>query len=458
MRRAVLLYAIVIGASIAAIAGILQIGDSWYGPVGAGTVPPPSKYASEPSSSLAILIIQLLVIVVAAQICGTLARLVGQPAVIGEIAAGLLLGPSLLGHVWPGASAFLFPQSSLNILQLMSQVGVILFMFTVGLDLNPAHLRHQAPTAVAVSHFSIVTPFLLGVVSALALFPQFAPPGVSFHAFGLFMGIALSITAFPVLARVIEERGLTQTPLGSTAIACAAVDDVTAWSLLAMVVTLVTAGGVGSSLLFKLAALAVFVLLMVWVIRPFLERAVAGARTVTREHVALALGMMFASALVTEMLGIHALFGAFLAGAIMPQGLRRGLRDRLETVSAVLLLPLFFAFTGLRTEVGLLNDLASWGVCLGIILLAIVGKLVGSMLAARWTGSSWHDAFVIGALMNTRGLMELVALNVGYDLGILSPRMFTMLIVMALVTTAMTGPLVGLASVGRQINARAQAT
>ncbi len=275
------------------------------------------------------------------------------------------------------------------------------------------------------------------------------PAGVPFHSFALFMGIALSITAFPVLARVIEERGLTRTPLGSTALACAAVDDVTAWVLLAMVVTLVTAGGIGGTLALMVCALGIFMAVMVWAVRPWLGRLLEDTSgALSRGRTAHVLIVLLTSALLTEVIGIHALFGAFLAGAIMPpsQELRRQLRERLESLSSVFLLPIFFAYTGLRTEIGLLNDAASWAVCVGIILTAVAGKLLGSMLAARWSGSSWHDAFVLGALMNTRGLMELVALNVGYDLGILSPRMFTMLVVMALVTTAMTGPLIDLAS------------
>jgi len=259
----------------------------------------------------------------------------------------------------------------------------------------------------------------------------------------------LSITAFPVLARVLEERGLARTPLGSTAIACAAVDDVTAWSLLAMVVTLITAGGVGSTLGMMAAALLAFIAVMVWGVRPLLMRSFAVADApLTRGRTATVLLVLLGAALLTELIGIHALFGGFLAGVIVPpvDALRRQLRERLESLSSVFLLPLFFAFTGLRTQIGLLNDPASWAVCIGIILTAIAGKLVGSMLAARWTGSTWRDAFAIGALMNTRGLMELVALNVGYDLGILSPRMFTMLVVMALVTTVMTGPLLDLAA------------
>ncbi len=280
MPRRALVYTIVIGVFVAAIAGLLRVGDVWYGAgatrPAAGTLTAagaePAAWYGNLRHPLAILIVQLLVIVLVAQLAGTVARRFRQPAVIGEIAAGLLLGPSLLGRVAPDTFAFLFPQDSLGVLRLMSQVGVILFMFTVGLDLDPSHLRQRAPTAIAVSHFSIVTPFLLGVLSALVLFPGYAPASIPFHAFALFMGIALSITAFPVLARVLEERGLTGTPLGSTAIACAAVDDVTAWTLLAMVVTLVTAGGIGVGLIVMLAVLAVFIAVMAWGVRPVVAR------------------------------------------------------------------------------------------------------------------------------------------------------------------------------------------
>ena len=449
MRRRALVYTVVIAVSIAAIVALLHLGESWFAgaavPAPGGGGPRHPAAAAHPASPLAILVVQLLVVLMATQAVGSAASLLRQPAVIGEIAAGLLLGPSFLGQIAPDAYAALFPAASLGTLQLLSQVGVILFMFSVGLDVDAAHLRHQAPTAIAVSHFSIVVPFLLGVLAALALYPYYAPPGVAFHAFALFMGIALSITAFPVLARVLEERGLSRTPLGAIAIACAAVDDVTAWSLLALFVTLVSAGGATASLAMMAVALAVFIAVMLFVVRPALSRVLFRASTaLTRGRIAITLGVMLAAALTTEMIGIHALFGAFLAGAIMPagEGLRLRLRERLESLSSVFLLPLFFAFTGLRTEIGLLNDAWSWLTCAAIVLTAIAGKLVGSMLAARWTGSTWRDAFVLGALMNTRGLMELIALNVGYDLGILSPRMFTMLVVMALVTTAMTGPLV----------------
>jgi Kef-type K+ transport system membrane component KefB len=451
MRRpTAIVYTVVIAVAVAAIVAIIRLGETWFAADRIASVPGAATRAAAGHASLVILITQLLVVVLATQVVGRLATLIRQPFVIGEIAAGLLLGPSLLGYVWPQGYQQIFPAGSLDTLQLLSQVGVILFMFTVGLDLDLKHLRHQAPTAIAVSHFSIVVPYLLGVTGSLALYTRYAPPAIPFHAFALFMGIALSITAFPVLARVLEERRLARTPLGSTAIACAAVDDVTAWSLLAIVVTLVTARGVGGTLAAMAVALLFFVVVMVWGVRPILSRMFVrpeGPAALTRGRTAAVLLLLLGSALVTELIGIHALFGSFVAGVIVPpvETLRRQLRERLESLSSVFLLPLFFAFTGLRTQIGLLNDLASWIVCIGIILTAIAGKLVGSMLAARWTGSTWRDSFVLGALMNTRGLMELVALNVGYDLGILSPQMFTMLVVMALVTTVMTGPLLDLA-------------
>ena len=395
------------------------------------------------------LILQLIVILLAARVFGGFARRLGQPPVIGEIAAGVLLGPSLLGWVMPDASAFLFPSASMPTLQLLSQIGVLLFMFVVGVELEPSYLRGKAHAAVAVSHFSIIIPFTLGVSLSLALYTRYAPPGVPFHAFALFCGIAMSITAFPVLARILEERHLTHTPLGTTAITCAAVDDVTAWSLLAFVVAITTAGGAVEMLLAMVALSVMFVLLMIFVGRPILQRVLnpdTVGDTFSKERMAIVLAVMLSSALVTEIIGIHALFGAFVAGAIMPAGgtFRTVLRDRLESVSSVFLLPLFFAYTGLRTQIGLLDNVVSWAICLGIIAVATAGKLGGTVIAARWTGLPWRDSVALGALMNTRGLMELIALNVGYDLGILTPEIFAMMVLMALVTTAMTGPLLSL--------------
>ncbi|HSK80875.1 MAG TPA: cation:proton antiporter [Thermoanaerobaculia bacterium] len=403
---------------------------------------------------LSRLLLQVLVIVAAAKLLGSLFAKIRQPPVIGEMIAGILLGPSLLGLVAPGVQTFLFPADSLGALQLLSQVGVILFMFVVGIELDLQHLRQKADAAVLVSHASIVVPFFLGVSGALLVYRSLAPAGIPFNAFALFLGVALSITAFPVLARILEDRGMSKTSLGSTAIACAAVDDVTAWCLLAVVVALVRADGLGGSLLTILLAV-LFIAVMLFAVRPWAGRVLGvGGQGRSRGPGLLAgiLLFVFASALFTEVIGIHALFGAFLAGVAMPPeaGLRQFLRERLETFSSVFLLPLFFAFTGLRTEIGLLDDWRSWLVCAGIIAVAIAGKLGGSMLAARWTGMGWRDSVALGVLMNTRGLVELIVLNLGYDLGILSPRIFAMMVVMALVTTFMTGPLLNLLDAVRE--------
>jgi Kef-type K+ transport system membrane component KefB len=454
MTRRLLVYITVVAASVLAVLGLIQAGSTLLTPDAvtrstAAVVSPLAQMLANAEAPLPRLILQLIVIVLAARALGAVAARLKQPPVIGEIAAGVLLGPSLLGWLAPDASAFLFPAPSLPTLQLLSQIGVLLFMFVVGIELEASHLRGKAHTAVAVSHFSIVIPFVLGVALSLALYRSYAPEGVPFHPFALFLGIAMSITAFPVLARMLEERRLTATPLGTTAITCAAVDDVTAWSLLAFVVAVTTSGGGLTQLLVMIGLSLLFITVMFFAIRPVLERVLAprsSGDAFSKERIAIVLAVLLASALATEIIGIHALFGAFVAGAMMPAdaAFRRALRERLESISSVFLLPLFFAYTGLRTEIGLLNDVSSWLICLTIILVATIGKLGGSAIAARWTGLPWRDAIALGALMNTRGLMELIALNVGYDLGILTPEIFAMMVLMALVTTAMTGPLLSL--------------
>ena len=403
---------------------------------------------------------QLILIVVVTRLCGALARKVAQPAVIGEMIAGILLGPSLIGWLWPDVFNFIFPPASLGTLRMLSQIGVCLFMFVVGMDLDVAELKRQAHTAVLVSKVSILFPYLLGVGVSLLLFPVLGMPHTTFLSFALFLGISLSITALPVLARILEERGLTKTALGTTAIACAATNDVMAWSVLAVVVAVVKAGGLTSAFL-SMGLVALFIGLMMLWIKPrlphWIGHAVLDGGAPGKGVMAGVLVFLFGSALVTDVMGIHALFGAFLAGVVMPRrgAFREVLKERLEHFSSVFLLPLFFAFTGLRTQIGLLNEPSSWLICLGLIIVATVGKLGGSMIAARLTGVNWADSFALGALMNSRGLIELIALNIGYDLGILSPPMFTMLVIMALVTTCLTSPLLSLSECLRARNAPA---
>lgn len=397
---------------------------------------------------LAIFILQVMIVIAVARICSVIFQKTGQPAVMGEIVAGILLGPSLLGTVAPGVSAFLFPQASLGNLQMLSQTGLILFMFVIGMELDTDLLRKKAGPAVVISHASIIFPYGLGVGLSYFLYKSYVSPGVHFYSFALFMGIAMSITAFPVLARIIRERGLTHTRLGAIAIACAAADDVTAWCLLAIVIAVVKAGSVAGSL-YVLLLSVVYVLLMFFVIKPLLKKILMRRFTdpvIRYSTPAFVFIIMLLSAWCCEVIGIHALFGAFLAGVIMPSqnDLRHRMISRIEDVALVLLLPLFFVFTGLRTQIGLLNDVSLWLVCLVIIAVAIAGKFGGSALAARYTGENLKDSLMIGALMNTRGLVELVVLNIGYDLGILSPQVFTMMVLMALVTTFMTTPLLNL--------------
>jgi Kef-type K+ transport system membrane component KefB len=393
---------------------------------------------------LATLLAQIVTIIIVSRLFGWICKLIGQPTVIGEIAAGIFLGPSLLGMFYPEVSAFIFPKTSLSNLQFLSQVGLILFMFIIGMELDLNVLKTKAKEAVVISHASIMLPFALGVGVALYMYTEFAPEGISFLSFALFTGIALSITAFPVLARIVQERGLSRTRLGMMVITCAATDDITAWCILAAVIAIVKAGEFVSSIYTIVLAVG-YVLVMLQVVKPLLKRIgdhYAYREGLTKPVVALFFLVLLVSSYCTEVIGIHALFGAFMAGVIMPanQRFRNIFIEKVEDVSLVLLLPLFFVFTGLRTQIGLLNDPHLWFVTGLIIAAAVVGKFVGSTVAALFVKQSWRESLIIGSLMNTRGLVELVVLNIGYDIGVLSPEIFTMMVIMALATTCMTGP------------------
>lgn len=393
---------------------------------------------------LAILLAQIVTIIFVARIFGWICKRIGQPTVIGEIVAGIVLGPSLIGMYFPEFSSFLFPVQSLGNLQFLSQIGLILFMFIVGMEIDINVLKNKAHDAVVISHASIIVPFSLGMGLAYFIYQSFAPAGVPFSSFGLFIGIAMSITAFPVLARIAQERGIHKTRLGTIVITCAAADDITGWSILAAVIAVAKAGSSISSLYTILLAVG-YVFLMIKIVRPFLKRVGdlhVSSANLSKSIVAIFFITLILSAWATEIIGIHALFGAFMAGAIMPVNpkFRNIFVEKVEDVALVLLLPLFFVFTGLRTEIGLLNDAYLWKITGLIIAVAIIGKFIGSALAAKFVRQSWKDSLTIGALMNTRGLMELVVLNIGYDLGILTPKVFAMMVIMALITTFMTGP------------------
>ena len=394
---------------------------------------------------LAILLAQIITIILAAKLFGWIFKRVGQPTVMGEIVAGIVLGPSLFGMYFPGFSAALFPTASLGNLQFLSQVGLILFMYIIGMELDLKMLKNKAKDVVIISHSSIIIPFALGMTLAYFIYETYAPAGIRFSSFALFLGIAMSITAFPVLARILHEREMHKTRLGAMVITCAAANDITGWCLLAAVIAIVKVGSFTSSL-FIIVLAGLYVLFMLKITKPFLKK--LGDRHVSRQSLnksvmAIFLVILIFSAYLTEVIGIHALFGAFMAGVVMPNNMnfKNILIDKLEDVTLVLLLPLFFVFTGLRTQIGLLNEAHLWMVTGAFILVAVAGKFLGSALAARFVGQNWKDSFIIGALMNTRGLMELIVLNIGYDLGVITPVVFTMMVIMTLVTTFMTGPL-----------------
>jgi Kef-type K+ transport system membrane component KefB len=393
---------------------------------------------------LVSVLLALAVIMVTARIVGALFAKLHQPAVIGEVIGGILLGPSLLGRLAPDVQGILIPAGAAPMLSVISQIGVILYMFLVGLELDLGMVRGAVTRTIAISVASIVVPFVIGSSVAVALFDWLSPPTVAFTSFILFIGVAMSITAFPVLARILEARGMQKTPLGIMALTCAAIDDAIAWCLLAFVVSVMQAT--------PEAAIKTVVLTMIYIIvmltagRALVRGVVARLdRSAQMGEHALAMVLMavLLSAVATEFIGIHSIFGAFLFGAIVPHHSRVSsyVTERISDIVRVLFLPAFFAFTGLRTDIGIVASIGDWALCGVIIVAATAGKWGGTAAAARMTGLSWKDSSALGILMNTRGLVELIVLNIGLDLGVISPRLFTMLVIMAIVTTMMTSPI-----------------
>jgi Kef-type K+ transport system membrane component KefB len=400
-----------------------------------------------------LLIFQVTVVLLVSLLCGWIARRLGQARVIGEIIGGILIGPSVFGRVAPQASTQLFPQSSLGSFDVLSTVGLILFLFLIGSELDYEHVREQKGTATLASLTSMVLPFGMAVLAAPILRRQFASSNVSGISFTLFLGISMSITAFPVLARILEEREMQTTPLGAMALMCAAVDDVSAWSLLAIAMTLIPSSNSAASLPWRLLWLGAYLAVMLLVIRPlggWLSRQHASL-TLNYELMGIILAVVFASAAVTNAIGIHPLFGAFLAGLCFPRvkHWQEALRTRLDVIVSLVLLPLFFALTGMRTRLDLLNGTKIWLWTGVVVLLAVAGKMGGAIAAARWTGQGWRNSIALGALLNTRGLVELIVLNIAYNAHVFSPTLFTMLVIMALVTTTITVPVLNLLHVGK---------
>ncbi|MDX1947924.1 MAG: cation:proton antiporter [Pirellulaceae bacterium] len=460
-----LFYALMIASTIGGFLVIAQLGRNLAPAESSDTVTAlavpstaanPAKAKAAGGHALWHVLLALAAVIAVGQVLGRLFPLIGQPPVIGEVLAGIALGPSLLGHFWPAGYEYLLPPSVAPHLGIIAQLGVILYMFAVGLELDTGRLRGYGHAALAISHASIVAPFSLGALLALGIYPQVAAREVPFTVFALFLGVAMSITAFPVLARILTDRGLARTPLGVLALACAATDDVTAWCLLAFV-SGVAQAQVGGALLVVLWTIG-YLIVMFFVVRSLIGRwlATSSERTISSGQIALVILALLASALATEWIGIHAIFGAFILGAVIPHDspLAEQLGKHIESVVVVLLLPAFFAFTGMRTEIALVSGWGDWLLCAIIILVATLGKFGGTLVAARLVGQTWRDSAGLGILMNTRGLMELIVLNVGLDLGIITPRLFAMMVVMAIATTVATGPLLGLVgSSGRKTTA-----
>ena len=441
--RMTLIYALLLGVSVLLFMFIRGIGSKLSAPAAElGPIAVNASRQAQPNT-LAQMLLGLVVILIASRVVGIIFRRFGQPPVIGEVLAGILLGPSLLGRVAPGAMNFIFPASAAPVLSGIAQVGVLLFMFIVGVELNTDRLRERSSSALAISNASILCPFLLGAALALVLYPRFCSSDVPFTAFALFLGVSTSVTAFPVLARILKDQKLQSTRMGILAMTCAAVNDVTAWCLLAFVVGVVHAklGGAALTIVLTIAYIAAIILL----VRPVMHWLLARRKDsdeLSQPAMSIICIALLLSCLVTEIIGIHALFGAFLLGAIIPHdsGVARALIAKMEDFVVVLLLPAFFAFTGLRTQIGLIEG-SQWLFCALIILVASAGKFGGTAIAGRLTGLSWRDASGLGILMNTRGLMELIVLNVGLDLKVISMRLFAMMVIMAIVTTFMTTPI-----------------
>jgi Kef-type K+ transport system membrane component KefB len=396
--------------------------------------------------STTVLLLQLIVILATARACGWLLKHIGQPSVVGEMAAGIVLGPVCLGAVFPEVHAQLFAGESLAGLSALATVGLVLFMFVVGLELR-AHqgVRAQLKASGAVGTFSVVIPLALGLAISPALHPALAPAGVGFWPFAFFMAAALSITAFPVMARILKDRGMTQTAFGQLSLSAAAVVDVFAWILLALVVAMRGTGDGYPGLLKTGAGVLLLVALVYWALRPafawLLRTRAPDGEPSTAVLTSLMIGLLVC-AMLTEWLHLHAVFGAFLFGTCLPRDdrLLRSLAQRIEPLSIVVLMPLFFALAGLGTTVSAFSGEGMGAMGL-IVVVAVAGKMVGGAAGARLSGYGWRDSLATGSLMNARGLMELIVMKVGLDAGLIGPELFTMLLVMALVTTAMTGPL-----------------
>jgi Kef-type K+ transport system membrane component KefB len=434
-------YGLLVAVALFVISLVQGLGGNLEAPMGQGSAAPHGT-ARLQSDLLFHVLLALTAVMALGRLMGTLFRRLGQPAVIGETLAGIMLGPSLMGRILPEAGNYLFPGSVAPFLGVIAQIGIVLYMFQVGLELNASEFKGRAKATFVISHASILVPFVLGALLAVWLYPRFSSRDISFISFSLFIGVAMSITAFPVLARILDDTGMSRSSLGVMALSCAAVDDATAWCLLAIVVG-VAQSDAGAAVWVGLG-LAAFILAMFFGLRPWILKFVGRHKSgpISQSAVALVLLGVLVSALCTEFIGIHAIFGAFLFGVLIPHDSTLALEceRKLKDLVAVLFLPAFFAFTGMRTQIGLLQGGQEWLACAGIVLVATLGKFGGASLAARYSGMGWRDSSALGILMNTRGMVELIVLNLGLDLRIISPTLFAMMVLMALATTLATVP------------------
>jgi Kef-type K+ transport system membrane component KefB len=394
--------------------------------------------------------LQIAVILLVCRLVGAIARWFGQPQVVAEMIAGVCLGPSLLGLFFPAVQSFFFPwdrtiRDSQSYIYPVSQLGLALYMFTVGMDFRLDIVRSRWTSSMAVSLAGMLSPFVLGGLLGLYFHgsTDLFPPGTSAWASATFLGASMCITAFPMLARIIRYKGLNGTRMGTVAIGAGAIDDACAWCLLALVLSSIEGSpktafkSIGGGFLFLLA--------VALVLRPLLlkaQRWLTRDDELTESGLVICLALMALGALATDKLGLHAVFGSFLVGTAIPRGaVVKGVTDRVEPLTVALLLPMFFTFSGLNTQIGLLNSASSWIMCLLVMAVAMIGKGVSCWLAALATGIPNREALGIGVLMNARGLMELIIINIGRDKGLISDQLFAMLVIMAIVTTLMASPI-----------------
>jgi Kef-type K+ transport system membrane component KefB/nucleotide-binding universal stress UspA family protein len=406
-----------------------------------------TKQRSEFGKLVATFFLAVAVVLIIARLFGIVAERVGQPRVMGEVIAGICLGPSVLGAISPNLQAAIFPTDILAPFGIAANLGLVFYMFLIGMEVDRDQLKGKAAQAALISNSSVALPMLLGLAVALPLY-KLVGPNKKFVAFALFMGVSMSITAFPVLARILAERRMLKGAIGSLAISCAAIDDVTAWFLIALATTIAISGTFGD-VAATVGEATAFVLVMVFVVRRILARMATAfdelGRIPPAWFAAVIVGVLL-SAYLTEEIKIAVIFGAFIMGTVMPRHARltEEVTRRIEDFVVTLLLPMFFVYTGLRTNIGLLDRPALWLITVGLVLIAILGKLAGAFVAARVGGMDWRASAVIGTLMNTRGLTELIVLNIALDAGAISNALFAALVLMAIITTLMAGPLLKL--------------